>query len=57
MEIIPVSSKRKTNKLTQGNRVILEKLKGAQVVKKFPAFYGTRRFIIACTTACYFSLS
>jgi len=26
-------------------RVLLEKLTGSQLVKKFPAFYGTRQFI------------
>jgi hypothetical protein len=32
-------------------RVLPEKLIGPQLVKKFPAFYGTRRFIIAFTSA------
>ena len=32
--------------LTPWSRVLLEKLTGFQLVKKFPAFYGTRRFII-----------
>jgi hypothetical protein len=27
------------------SRVLLEKLKVTQLVKKFPAFYGTHRFI------------
>ena len=31
-------------------RVILEKLTGLQLVKKFPAFHGTRRFITALTS-------
>ena len=30
---------------------VLEKLTGCQLVKKFPAFYGTRRFITAFTSA------
>ena len=30
---------------------VLEKLTGLQLVKKFPAFYGTRRFITALTSA------
>jgi hypothetical protein len=34
-----------------------EKLIGSQVVKKFPAFDGTRRFITAFTSARYLSLS
>ena len=29
------------------SRVLLEKLTVSQLVKKFPAFYGTRRFITA----------
>jgi hypothetical protein len=29
---------------------VLEKLTGVQLVKKFPAFYGTRRFITAFTS-------
>ena len=39
------------------SRVLLEKLTGFQLVKKFPAFYGTRRFIIAVTSAHHLSLS
>jgi len=34
---------------TPWSRVILEKLTGSQLVKNFPAFYGTRRFITAFT--------
>jgi len=34
-------------------RVILEKLTGLQLVKKFPAFHGTRRFISAPTSVRY----
>jgi hypothetical protein len=43
--------------LTPWSRVLLEKLTGHQLVKKFPAFYGTRRFITAFTTARHLSLS
>jgi len=39
------------------SRVLLEKLTGFQLVKKFPAFYGTRRFIFLVTKARYLSLS
>ena len=35
----------------------LPQLTFPQVVKKFPAFYGTRRFIAAFTTARFLSLS
>ena len=37
--------------LTPCSRVLLKKLTGFQLVKKFPAFYGTRMFIIAVTSA------
>ena len=43
--------------LTPYSRVLLEKLTGFQLVKKFPAFYGTRRFITAFTSARHLSLS
>ena len=43
--------------LTSWCRVLLEKLTGLQLVKKFPAFYGTRRFITAITSVCHLSLS
>ena len=33
------------NRNTPWSRALLEKLTGSQLVKKFPAFYGTRRFI------------
>jgi hypothetical protein len=37
--------------------VLLEKLTGLQLVKKFPAFYGTRRFNTTLTSARHLSLS
>ena len=43
--------------LTPWYRVLLEKLTGLQQVKKFPAFYGTRRFITALTSVRHLSLS
>jgi hypothetical protein len=39
------------------SRVLLEKPIGSQLVKKFPSFYGTRRFIAAFTNARHLSLS
>ena len=42
--------------LTPCSRVLLQKLTGFQLVKKFPAFYGTRRFITAFTSVRYLSL-
>jgi len=43
--------------LTPWCRVLLEKLTGLQLVKKFPAFHGTRRFITAPTSVHHLSLS
>ena len=43
--------------LTPCSRVLLEKLTGLQPVKNFSAFYGTRRFITAFTSAHHMSLS
>jgi hypothetical protein len=43
--------------LTTWSRVLLEKLAGRHLVKKFPTFYGTRRFITAFMTAHHLSLS
>jgi len=43
--------------LTPWCRVLLEKLTGLLLVKKFPAFYGTRRFITALTSVRHLSLS
>ena len=37
--------------LTPWSRVLIEKLNGSKLVKKFPAFYGTRMFISAFTSA------
>jgi hypothetical protein len=39
------------------NRVLLEELTVSQLVKKFPAFYGTAKFITAFTIARHLSLS
>jgi hypothetical protein len=43
--------------LTPWSRVLLEKLAGLQPIKKFPAFYGTRRFLTALTSARHETLS
>ena len=47
----------RTYLLTPWSRVLLEKLIGSQLVKKFPAFYGTRKIITAVTSARHLSLS
>jgi len=43
--------------LTACSTVLFEKLTGLQLVKKFPAFYGTQRFTTAFITARHLSLS
>ena len=43
--------------LTPWSRILLDKLTASQLVKKFPAFYGTRKFITAVTSARHLSLS
>jgi len=42
--------------LTPWCRALLEKLIGLQLVKKFPSFYGTRRFITGLTSVRHPSL-
>jgi hypothetical protein len=47
-----------TTKLTNSmEQSPLEKLIVTQLVKKFPDFYGTRRFITMFTRVCHWSLS
>ena len=43
--------------LTPWCRVLFEKRTGLQLIKKFPAFHGTRRFITALTSVRHPSLS
>jgi len=43
--------------LTAWCKVLLEQLAGLQLVKKFPAFHGTPRFITAQTSVRHLSLS
>ena len=43
--------------LTPRCRVLLEQLTGLQLVKKFPTFHGTPRFIPALTSVRHLSLS
>ena len=43
--------------LTPWSRVLVEQLTGSQLDKKFPTFYGTRRFITTFTSARHLSLT
>ena len=43
--------------ITPWCRVLIEQLTGLQLVKKFPAFHGTRRFITALKSVRHLSLS
>jgi len=54
LECVP---KALTYSLTPWCRVLLQKLTCLQLVTKFPAFHGTRRFITALTSVCHLSLS
>ena len=54
---VNVSTYLLTYLLTLWCRVLLEQLTGLQLVKKFPAFHGTRRFITALTSVRHLSLS
>ena len=57
LENLCIPAPKLTYLLTPWSRVLLEKLTGLQLVNKFPAFYGTRRFITALTSARHLSLS
>jgi hypothetical protein len=41
--------------LTAWSRALPEKLTGSQLVKEFPAFYGTRRSVTASVRVCHLS--
>ena len=43
--------------LTPWSRALLGRLTSSQLFKKFPAFYGTQKFITTFTSACHLSLS
>jgi hypothetical protein len=45
-----------TVQITPRHRVLPEKLTCPQLVKKFPTFYGTQKFITVSTTALHLSL-
>ena len=53
----PQRLQNKIHLLTPWCRVLIKKLIGLQLLKKFPAFHGTRRFIPALTTVRHLSLS
>jgi len=54
---VKIHAKFEPHSLTPWSTVLLEQLTVTQLVKKFLAFYGTRRFIAAFTNARYLSLS
>ena len=55
--ILSPNNIRRGNVLTARSRVLLDKLTVPRLFKKFPAFYGTRRFISAFTSARHLYLS
>jgi ribosomal protein S18 len=60
-QMIITSYKKDLNRLksflTPRGRVLIKNLTGQQLAKKFPAFYGTRRFITAFTIAHHLYLT
>ena len=50
------NTRQNTYLLTPRCRVLPEQLTGLQLVKKFPVFHGTRRFITALTSVRHLSL-
>ena len=52
-----ISDVLKPQNLTPGSKVLPEKLTGSNLLKKFPAFYGTWRFTTAFTRARHLSSS
>jgi len=54
---VKVRARNSTYLLTPWCRVLLERLTGLQLVKKFPAFHRTWRFITALTSFRHLSLS
>ena len=57
LNVVLASTISSTYLLTPWCRVLLEKLTGLQLFKKFPALHGTRRFITALTSVRHLSLS
>jgi len=57
LKLLNGSFDRRAYLLTPWSRVLLEKLTGLQLVKKFLTFYGTQRFITTFTSARHLSLS
>jgi hypothetical protein len=57
MSVRPFVRIEQLSSLTPWSRVFLEELTSSQLVKKFYAYYGTRRFITAFTSARHLSLS
>ena len=52
----PKSAVYETYLVNSRSRNLLEKLKSSRLLKKFPAFYGTQKFITAFTSARHLSL-
>jgi hypothetical protein len=52
-----IQNTKKKKKVTSWGRVLPEELRGPQLVKKLPAFCGTRRCITACTRAIHLPAS
>jgi hypothetical protein len=61
--VVPYMEKEKSSEcsfpclFTQWSRVFLEEVTALQLIKKFPAFYGIRKFITVLTSTRHLSLS
>jgi hypothetical protein len=53
LQLIACTKNFKTSLLSTWNRVLLYKLNGSHLVKKFSGFYETRMFLTAFTIACH----
>ena len=54
-KVLPFTGLKKHIPITPCSTVLLEKLTDSQLVKEFPAFHGTRRFITAFKSASHLS--
>jgi hypothetical protein len=55
--LLPVKCRRRNDSLSSWSRVLPENPTDPKMLKKFPAFYKTRRFITVFTRARHLSLS
>ena len=57
VQLYNITKQHETYLLIPWNRILLQKLTGAQQVKKFSSFYGSWNLIITSTITCHLSIS